>query len=275
GYDPEQLAHGVGVPLPVLEEWASGHRKPNLTQARKLASKLHRPFAALLLPAPPERRPLPVEFRHPIGDQRELNPSERRHLRRAARFQEILSWLAGELEIEKPQTPSATVDDDPAVVASVIRDVLRLPTNQQKGWATPSVAFDEWRAALEHAGHLVFLFSLGKDSCSGFSLWDDSAPVVAVNTAWNESARIFTLFHEMAHRCRRETPITLTLADGSLVEGVLDLAFLEKDAWTVVDFKTDRELEKELGHYKQQVGLYAQSIELATGQPCGGILMRV
>jgi ATP-dependent exoDNAse (exonuclease V) beta subunit len=76
-------------------------------------------------------------------------------------------------------------------------------------------------------------------------------------------------------RCRRETPITLTLSDGSLVEGALDLAFLEKDAWTVVDFKTDRELEKEFQHYKRQVGLYALSIERATGQPCGGILMRV
>jgi ATP-dependent exoDNAse (exonuclease V) beta subunit len=76
-------------------------------------------------------------------------------------------------------------------------------------------------------------------------------------------------------RCRRETPITLTLADGSLVEGVLDLAFLEKGAWTVVDFKTDREFEKEIEHYKRQVGLYALSIERATGQPCSGILMRV
>jgi ATP-dependent helicase/nuclease subunit A len=76
-------------------------------------------------------------------------------------------------------------------------------------------------------------------------------------------------------RCRRETPITLKLSDGSLVEGVLDLAFLERDAWTVVDFKTDRELEKELEHYKRQVGLYALSIERATGQPSGGILMRV
>jgi ATP-dependent helicase/nuclease subunit A len=75
--------------------------------------------------------------------------------------------------------------------------------------------------------------------------------------------------------CRRETPITLTLGDGILVEGVLDLAFLEKSAWTVVDFKTDRELEKELEHYKRQVGLYALSIERATGQPCGRILMGV
>jgi ATP-dependent helicase/nuclease subunit A len=75
--------------------------------------------------------------------------------------------------------------------------------------------------------------------------------------------------------CRRETPITLTLGGGFLVEGVVDLAFLEKGAWTVVDFKTDRELEKELEHYKLQVGLYALSIVRATGQPCDRILMRV
>src|SRR5713101_4165303 len=125
GYDLEHIAHAVGVRLAVLEQWASGDSKPNLTHARKLASKLHRPFAALLLPAPPESRPLPVEFRHPIGDQRELNPSERRHLRRAARFQEVLSWLARELEFDKPQTPSANVDDDPVSVASVTFEVIR------------------------------------------------------------------------------------------------------------------------------------------------------
>jgi ATP-dependent exoDNAse (exonuclease V) beta subunit len=76
-------------------------------------------------------------------------------------------------------------------------------------------------------------------------------------------------------QCRRETPITLTLADGTIVEGVLDLAFREKDAWTVVDFKTDRELEKELAHYKRQVGLYTLSVRRSTGQICDGVLMRV
>jgi ATP-dependent exoDNAse (exonuclease V) beta subunit len=75
--------------------------------------------------------------------------------------------------------------------------------------------------------------------------------------------------------CRRETPVTVNLADGTLVEGVLDLAFLEKDGWTVVDFKTDRELEKELERYKRQVALYALAISRATGQTCAGILMKI
>jgi len=76
-------------------------------------------------------------------------------------------------------------------------------------------------------------------------------------------------------QCRRETPVTVNLANGTLVEGVLDLAFLERDEWTVVDFKTDRELEKEVERYKRQVALYALSIERATGQACAGVLMKV
>jgi ATP-dependent exoDNAse (exonuclease V) beta subunit len=76
-------------------------------------------------------------------------------------------------------------------------------------------------------------------------------------------------------KCRRETPITVTLSDETLVEGVLDLAFLERDAWTVVDFKTDQELEHELEHYKRQVRLYATSIQRVTSQPCSCVLFRL
>jgi hypothetical protein len=47
---------------------------------------------------------------------------------------------------------------------------------------------------------------------------------------------------------RRETPILLTLEGGSLVEGVVDLAFREDGpdfaGWTVIDFKTDREFRR-------------------------------
>jgi len=75
--------------------------------------------------------------------------------------------------------------------------------------------------------------------------------------------------------CRRETPLTLTLPDRTLIEGVADIAFQEDDAWTVIDFTTDRELEKRLDIYRRQVGLYAEAISQATGQPCTAILMKV
>jgi ATP-dependent helicase/nuclease subunit A len=77
-------------------------------------------------------------------------------------------------------------------------------------------------------------------------------------------------------RCRRETPVTCTLPDGTLVEGVVDLAFEDGGRWMVVDYKTDRELAS-LGEdrYRLQVALYAGAIAQATGAPCDGVLLVV
>ena len=75
--------------------------------------------------------------------------------------------------------------------------------------------------------------------------------------------------------CRRETPVTMQTEDGTLVEGVVDLAFRDEGTWVVVDFKTDRELEVALDVYRRQVQLYAQMVARATGEPAHAVLMRV
>jgi ATP-dependent exoDNAse (exonuclease V) beta subunit len=80
---------------------------------------------------------------------------------------------------------------------------------------------------------------------------------------------------ERSGSCRREVPITLRQSDGSLVEGIVDLAFRDVDGWTVVDFKSDRELTEAFGVYRRQVGIYARAIAEATGGPVRAVLMRV
>jgi ATP-dependent exoDNAse (exonuclease V) beta subunit len=79
--------------------------------------------------------------------------------------------------------------------------------------------------------------------------------------------------------CRREAPIVLQLPDGSLVEGVLDLAFREVEAdgpiWTVVDFKTDVEMGERKEGYARQVALYAEAVARATGERARGVLLSV
>jgi ATP-dependent exoDNAse (exonuclease V) beta subunit len=76
---------------------------------------------------------------------------------------------------------------------------------------------------------------------------------------------------------RRETPVLLRRDDGSLVEGVVDLAFREAEggAWTVVDFKTDRELGEQRGRYAAQLRLYARAIADATGATAHPVLLLV
>jgi hypothetical protein len=78
-----------------------------------------------------------------------------------------------------------------------------------------------------------------------------------------------------AGRCRREVPLALRLEDGTLVEGVADLAFCDDGGWTVIDFKTDVELGSRLAEYRLQLGLYARAVAAATGSPAASVLLRV
>src|SRR5262249_43130863 len=78
-----------------------------------------------------------------------------------------------------------------------------------------------------------------------------------------------------AASCRREASLLLKLADGTLVEGIADAAFVDADGWTVIDFKTDRELGARLADYRRQVALYAEAVARATGQRARGVLLRV
>jgi ATP-dependent helicase/nuclease subunit A len=78
-----------------------------------------------------------------------------------------------------------------------------------------------------------------------------------------------------ASRVRRETPITWLQRDGTLIEGVLDLAFDEGDATVVVDFKTDHELEAGETRYRAQLQQYVHAVTRATGRPARGILFRI
>jgi ATP-dependent exoDNAse (exonuclease V) beta subunit len=75
--------------------------------------------------------------------------------------------------------------------------------------------------------------------------------------------------------CRRETPVTCMDEDGSLVEGVLDLAFEEADGWTIVDFKTATQTHGALERYRRQIQLYSSVVAKATGRNTRGILMHL
>jgi ATP-dependent exoDNAse (exonuclease V) beta subunit len=92
-----------------------------------------------------------------------------------------------------------------------------------------------------------------------------------------ESALVHPFFQRVrrSKRIRRETPVTHRQPDGTLLEGVVDLAFEEDGAWVVADFKTDREIEDRLDDYRRQVSLYTAAVAAATGQPARGVLVRL
>ena len=77
-----------------------------------------------------------------------------------------------------------------------------------------------------------------------------------------------------AGECRREEPVVHRLPDGTLLEGVVDLAFRDGAGWTVVDFKTDAVPDSQQ-QYAAQLRLYCDAIAAATGLPAAAILLAV
>jgi ATP-dependent exoDNAse (exonuclease V) beta subunit len=74
---------------------------------------------------------------------------------------------------------------------------------------------------------------------------------------------------------QRETPIAWMQKDGTLIEGVLDLAFEERGATVVVDFKTDHELAAGEARYRAQLQQYVNAVARVTARPASGILFKV
>jgi ATP-dependent exoDNAse (exonuclease V) beta subunit len=72
-----------------------------------------------------------------------------------------------------------------------------------------------------------------------------------------------------------ETPFSLPYA-GRLIEGVIDFAFIENGAWTIVDFKTDRQPVTEgerYAAYRAQLWLYALALERLTQRPVAELVL--
>lgn len=204
GYTRAEVSEAIGGDEQLLSSWLTDKAKPSLSELKAVAGKLHRQLATFLLPAPPETTPVSIRFRHPQhGHRRPLNPVERRFIRRAQRLQEAHSFLSSELGLDEPALATESTSAAASVAAARFRGRLAVNLTQQAAWRSASVAFDAWREAVERLDIVVLLFPMTDESCRGFSLWDDRAPLVAVNTAWRDEARIFTLFHEIGHLLTR------------------------------------------------------------------------
>ncbi len=76
-------------------------------------------------------------------------------------------------------------------------------------------------------------------------------------------------------RCFRELPLTFPLPGKRVLEGVIDLAFVEDDQWHVIDFKTDEDLHSNCRVYERQLRWYMHALSKITALPAEGTLLQV
>jgi ATP-dependent exoDNAse (exonuclease V) beta subunit len=78
-----------------------------------------------------------------------------------------------------------------------------------------------------------------------------------------------------ASRCHREYPLVLRIDDGRLLEGVIDLAFLDGKEWVVIDFKTDSDLAARRPQYERQLQWYGYALRRLTEIPARAVLLGI
>jgi ATP-dependent helicase/nuclease subunit A len=129
--------------------------------------------------------------------------------------------------------------------------------------------------ALDAGPDQVGLFTRVQAQLLGLSREEADAAAAAVCRVLAHDVMARARAAAVRGECQRETPVTITI-EGTLVEGVVDLAFREAGQWVVVDFKTDRGLSQDAeDRYRRQVALYAAAIGQATGSPATACLIQV
>jgi Zn-dependent peptidase ImmA (M78 family)/transcriptional regulator with XRE-family HTH domain len=201
GLDLGEVAHRLQVDPGVLAAWEDGTDRPSLTHAERLAVIYKRPLVAFFLSEPPAEPALPRDFRTmPDRAGGQLSPETLLAVRRARRVQaqtiELRKALRTEQTIRLAHV-SARLDDDSA--AAAIRRNVGVEALTPRAWRDMYEALRSWRSAVERLGVLVLQFAMPVSDARGFTLPSDSVPVVVLNTRDSPSARMFSLFHELAH----------------------------------------------------------------------------
>ena len=213
GLTRDEVADKLKVGVSDVKAWESETARPSRGNLTNLAKSLHRPSAIFYLPDPPIHQSLPLSFRKAPGlGQHTLSSKELLKIREATRLQDMLSWIredAGKVAVDFAEYE---IDQCPEVAACKVRNALGVSVEDQISWLDCNQAFQEWRVALEEKSVVVLQQSLGKGNIRGFAVWNEYTPLVAINTAYHKTARIYTLFHEVGHLCLRKDATCLEFA---------------------------------------------------------------
>jgi len=206
GLSRDEVADKLKVGVSDVKAWESETARPSKGNLTNLAKSLHRPSAIFYLPDPPKSASLPTSFRHaPSLGGHTLNHKELLEIRKAGRLQSILSWIQVESDENPCKIPHFSIEDNHEEAGKQVRGQIGVSMDKQFNWENYSQAFREWRSVLTNFEIIVLQVSLGKESIRGFAIWDEFTPLIAVNTAYHQTARIFTLFHEVGHLVLRSS----------------------------------------------------------------------
>lgn len=208
--------------------WEKGTEYPTFNQAKNLAKQYRVPFAYFYLPDTPRKvkRLDKVDYRTfgnigAIDMSREL----RWFLRDIEERRDTMIDLYAENEISvtpfKNKIPIESTDQE---IANAVRDLLELTFDKQKHFRKPESALSYCISKLEDQDFLIFqAVNINPSEMRGLSVAYDEFPIIALNRKDENSARLFTLFHELVHILTRTSGICNEIGQDDISQNQIEL----------------------------------------------------
>jgi len=201
GMPLEVAASKIGVNIQRLQAFEEGELYPTINQLRTIGRVYRKPAPFFYLTTLPEKPERLSDFRLLPDSESEQCPELIDAVNRVRERHDDAMELITMLEYEIPKFElSADRNTSPLRLASSIRNLLGVSFDTQFNWREPYTALNSWIAAIEKVGILVSQFSdVPIEEARGFSILDTYLPIIAINGKDWPRAKIFTLFHELAH----------------------------------------------------------------------------
>lgn len=213
GVDSAEVATKLSVTDSNYKNWEIKGEEIPLGKLKYLAGYYKRQLAVFFLSEVPEKLKKPKDYRNLKPSSMKLSKEVLLAMRQVSHFQHLASDIRGEKYwIEKYNWLNEIAEAGRKVesVSKWLREKLNVTIEDQLKFKTEADAYKNWRTAIEEQlGVLVFQFPMPYHEVQGFCLTDIKPYAIVINSKQLYTARIFTLFHELAHIIRNESGICL------------------------------------------------------------------
>ena len=193
-----------------IMRWLDGSKTPTFNQIEDFSRKANIPLGYFFLQTPPIEEIKLLEYR--TIDSIELANPSRNLIDTIREMENIQDWMKDYRQDTDFDTLTIVGclkgKTDVEAIANQIRTDLEMPLDWYKKTGTIIEAFNYVRKLLEYRGVLVMLSGIvGKNThralsieeFRAFAMVDEWAPLIFINSADSEGAKLFSLFHEVAH----------------------------------------------------------------------------
>ena len=193
-----------------LESWRSGEKQPTFNQLEEFSNKTHIPIGYFFLNSPPMENLEIVKFR--TVDSLCLQNPSRDLIDTVRQMENVQEWMRENVIASKgekvPFLGALNTNVDVMSISYAVRKVLSLSITWFEQSKSVEESFKYIRQAISNAGVIVMMNgivgsnthrALRVDEFRAFTLIDDYAPLIFINSADVKAAMLFSLLHEFVH----------------------------------------------------------------------------